>query len=209
MRGRRRIAGSQDDNHKPALNAAHRLGAVAAHRKTHPMKIDPQHLTFSNIVIRTEVKKLRQRGVIRRADAEDIASEVMARLLEEWDRFDPARGTREAYINQVVSTRLLSLLRDRNAQKRRAKVEAIDPSDERLVDRSWSGEEWLLNVDRRVDLDIAFSKLTPKQRAVCDQLLRDVVSPAAKEMGVPRSTLRYAVTKIRHIFRDAGLEEYL
>jgi hypothetical protein len=26
---------------------------------------------------------------------------------------------------------------------------------------------------------------------------------------VPRSTLRYAVTKIRQIFRDAGLEEYL
>lgn len=173
------------------------------------MKIDPHHLAFSDIVIRTEVKKLRQRGVIRRADAEDIASEVMARLLEEWDRFDPARGTREAYINQVVSTRLLSLLRDRNAQKRSAKVEAIDPSDERLVDRSWSGEEWSLNVDRRMDLNIAFSKLTPKQRAVCDQLLRDVVSPAAKEMGVPRSTLRYAVTKIRQIFRDAGLEEYL
>jgi RNA polymerase sigma-70 factor (ECF subfamily) len=60
-----------------------------------------------------------------------------------------------------------------------------------------------------VDLSIAFSKLTPKQRAVCDQLLRDLVSPAAKEMGVPRSTLRYAVTKIRQIFRDAGLEEYL
>ena len=173
------------------------------------MKIDPQHLTFSNIVIRTEVKKLRQRGIIRRADAEDIASEVMARLLEEWDRFDPARGTREAYINQVVSTRLLSLLRDRNAQKRSAKVEAIDPSDERLVDRSCDGEEWLRRVDLRVDLHIAFSKLNPKQRAVCDQLLRDVVSPAAKEMGVPRSTLRYAVTKIRQIFRDAGLEEYL
>lgn len=173
------------------------------------MKIDPQHLTFSNIVIRTEVKKLHQRGIIRRSEAEDIASEVMARLLEEWDGFDPARGTREAYINQVVSTRLVSLLRDRSAQKRSAKVEAIDPSDERLFDRSSSGEEWLLNVDRRIDLNIAFGKLTPKQRAVCSQLLRDVVSPAAKEMGMPRSTFRYAVTKIRQIFRDAGLEKYL
>lgn len=173
------------------------------------MQIDPQHLTFSNIVIRTEVKKLRQRGIIRRSEAEDIASELMARLLEEWDGFDPARGTREAYINQVVSTRLLSLLRDRSAQKRSAKVDGIDPSDDRLVDHSSSGKEWLLNVDRRIDLNIAFGKLTPKQRAVCTQLLRDVVSPAAKEMGMPRSTFRYAVTKIRQIFRDAGLEKYL
>jgi RNA polymerase sigma-70 factor, ECF subfamily len=173
------------------------------------MKIDPQHLAFANIVIRAEIKKRRQRGIIRRADAEDIASEVMARLLEVWDRFDPERGNREAYINQVVSTRLVSLLRERNAQKRRAKIEPIDAGDERLADRSWCGDEWLRVIDLRVDLNIAFSKLSPKQRAICDQLLRDLVSPAAKEMGVPRSTLRYAVTKIRQIFRDAGLEEYL
>lgn len=173
------------------------------------MKIDPQYLAFANVVIRSEVKKLRQRGIIRRAEAEDMASEVMARLLEVWDRFDPERGSREAYINQVVSTRLVSLLRERNAQKRRAKIVSLDADNEGLADHSWSGDEWLRRIDFRVDLSIAFSKLNPKQRAICDQLLRDLVSPAAKEMGVPRSTLRYAVTKIRQIFRDAGLEEYL
>lgn len=173
------------------------------------MKIDPQHLAFANVVIRTEVKRLRQRGVISRGEAEDIASEVMARLLEVWDGFDPERGNREAYINQVVNTRLVSLLRERSAQKRCARTEPIDAGDERLTDHWWSAGEWLRRSDLRVDLSIAFSKLNPKQRAICDQLLRDLVSPAAKEMGVPRSTLRYAVTKIRQVFRDAGLEEYL
>lgn len=173
------------------------------------MKIDPKHLAFANVVIRTEVKKLRERGVIRRADAEDIASELMAQLLEVWERFDPERGSREAFVNQVVSTRLVSLLRERLAQKRRGTTEPINASDDRLIDRSWSGDGWRHRIDLRVDLEIAFGMLTVKQRAICDQLLREALSPAAKQMGIARSTLRDAVVKIREVFRDAGLEEYL
>lgn len=172
------------------------------------MKIDPKHLAFANIVIRTEVKKLRERGVIRRADAEDIASELVAQLLEVWDRFDPERGTREAFINQVVSTRIVSILRERRAQKRRGITEAIDAGGDRLIDRTWSGDGWRHRIELRVDLEVAFNKLNSRQRAICDQLLREALSPAAKQMGVPRSTLRDAVAKIREIFRDAGLEEY-
>jgi RNA polymerase sigma factor (sigma-70 family) len=172
------------------------------------MKIDPKHLTFANVVIRTEVKKLRERGVIRRADAEDIASELVAQLLEVWDRFDPERGTREAFINQVVSTRIVSILRERRAQKRRGTTEAIDAGSDRLIDRIWSGDGWRHRIELRVDLEVAFSRLNSRQHAICDQLLREALSPAAKQMGVPRSTLRDAVAKIREVFRDAGLEEY-
>lgn len=173
------------------------------------MKIDPKHISFAELVIRTQVKWLRERGVIRRSEAEDFASDLMAQLLEAWNGFDPERGTREAFINQVVSTRILSLLRDRRAQKRRGNPLPLDADGGSVADPACAGDTWIRTIDLRVDLESARSKLTPKQRAVCDQLLRDVVSPAAKEMGVPRSTLRYAVTKIRQIFRDAGLEEYL
>lgn len=173
------------------------------------MKIDPKHLAFANVVIRTEVKKLRERGIIRRADAEDIASELMAQLLEVWDRFDPERGSREAFINQVVSTRLLSLLRERRAQKRRGTPRPLDAADDIVIDRSWSGDAWRRKIDLRVDLEIAFSKLNARQRSLCEQMLREALTPAAKELGVPRSTLRYVALKVRQIFRDAGLEEYL
>ena len=173
------------------------------------MKIDPKHIAFANLVIRTATNKYRDRGVIRHSDREDIASELMTQLLEVWEQFDPKRGTREAFINQVVNTRLVSILRERHSGKRRAKTEPIKADDERLADRTWFGKGWLRQIDLRVDLAIAFSKLTPKQRAICDQLLREALSPAAKAMGVPRSTLRDAVVKIRDVFRDAGLEEYL
>jgi DNA-directed RNA polymerase specialized sigma24 family protein len=173
------------------------------------MQIDPKDLQFANVVIPAEVKKLFLRGIIRRDEQEDFASELMVRLLAVWETYDPARGPREAFINQVVNTRLVSILRERHSRTRRAKTEPINPRDERLADPTWSGDGWLRQIDLRVDLTVAFGKLNPKQRAICDQLLREALSPAAKEMGVPRSTLRDAVAKIRQIFRDAGLEEYL
>jgi hypothetical protein len=84
-------------------------------------------------------------------------------------------------------------------------IDADDPP----IDRAWSGDGWRRRIDLRVDLEIAFGKLSPRQRAICDELLREALSPAAKELGVPRSTLRDAVAKIREVFRDAGLEDYL
>jgi len=172
------------------------------------MKIDPKHLAFANVIIRTEVKRLRERGVIRRADAEDIASAVITQLLAAWPSFDPDRGPPEAFINQVVNTRLVSLLRERNSQKRRATTEPIHASDDRPVDHSSSGEGSRRMIELRVDLRVALDRLTPKQREICDQLMREAITPAARQMGVPRSTLRDAVARIREVFRDAGLEEY-
>lgn len=173
------------------------------------MQIDPKQLAFATLVIRTETGKLLNRGLIRRTEREDLAGELMAQLLEIWGRFDPDRGTREAFINQVVSTRLVSLLRERNSQKRRATTEPIDASDDRFVDHSSAGEGSRCQIDLRVDLRVALGRLTPRQREICDQLMREAITPAARQMGVPRSTLRDAVARIREVFRDAGLEAYL
>lgn len=173
------------------------------------MKIDPKHLAFANVVIRTEVKKLRERGVIQRTDEEDISSELMAHLLEVWPRLDPRRGSPEAFINQVVGTRLVSILRHRRAQKRRGTTRSIDADDARAVEHPCSSDRWPRQIDLRVDLEIAYGMLTSPQRELCDQLLWDVLTSAAKDLGLPRSTLRYAALKIRKVFRDAGLEHYL
>lgn len=173
------------------------------------MEVDSVIIEFATKVIATEVWTLRVRGVIRRSDEEDIASTLMLQLIEAWMSFDPDRAPAEAFVNTIVSTRLVSILRKRNAQKRRARVESIDASDDRIVDRTWSGDGWRRQIDMRVDLETALSKLTPKQREICDHLLRDTISPAARELGIPRSTLRDAVAKIREVFLDAGLEDYL
>lgn len=172
------------------------------------MNIDPSIIAFAKAVIGAELKKLCDRGIIRLSESEDIGSSLLAAVVAAWPNFDSDRAPAEAFINQIVNTRLVSILRKRSARKRRAKTEPIDATDDRLVDHSWSGDGWRRQIELRVDMEVAFSKLTPKQREICDQLMREAITPAARQMGVPRTTLRDAVAKIREIFRDAGLEEY-
>jgi hypothetical protein len=110
------------------------MGVVPFAMRKHCMQIDPKDLRFANIVISAEVKKLLLRGVIRRDEQEDLASELMSRLVSVWETYDPARGSREAFINQVVSTQLVSLLRERYAQKRRGTTQPLDSLTDPIVE---------------------------------------------------------------------------
>jgi len=173
------------------------------------MHIDPHDLSFANLVIRAEVKKLRARGVVRRDDAEDFASELMVQLLAVWDQYDQARATREAFINQVVNTRLVSILRDRRAQKRDARVEPLDGRDVGRDARVGDSADPLRIVDLKIDLKAALERLRPQDRELCEWLERDALKPVSDETGIPRRTLRDWRQRIRDVFRDAGLDEYL
>ncbi len=173
------------------------------------MQIDPKDLQFANVVTTAEVKKLFLRGVIRRDEQEDFASELMLQLLTECRRHDQAPAPIEAMINQIVTTRIVSILRKRHAKKRAANVEPLADRDVGRDARVGNGADPLRIVELRIDLKAALERLRPQDREICDLLLREAVTPAARELGIPRSTLRDAIAKIRDVFRDAGLDKYL
>jgi len=173
------------------------------------MQIDPKDLQFTNIVISAEMKKLHLRGILRSDEMESFASEVLARLLAVWESYDATRGPREAFINTVVSNLIASLLRERYAQKRRGTTQPLDGVADVLVDRATSDgrQEHIINL--RIDLANVLPRLTPFQRQIVDLLQRDALTPVAEQLGIPRRTLRDQCARIRDVFRDAGLEEYL
>lgn len=173
------------------------------------MQIDPKDLQFTNIVISAEMRKLHLRGILRSDEMEPFASEVLARLLAVWDSYDPNRGPREAFINTVVSNLIASLLRERYAQKRRGTTQPLDVVADVLVDRATSEGRQQHIINLRIDLAGVMPLLTPFQRQLVDLLQRDALAPIAEQMGIPRRTLRDQCARIREIFRDAGLEEYL
>ena len=173
------------------------------------MHIDPKDLQFANIVILAEMKKLHLRGVLRSDEMEPFASEVLARLLAVWQSYEPTRGPREAFINTVVSNVIASLLRERYAQKRRGATHQLDAVADVLVDRATSEGRQQHIINLRIDIADVMPRLTPFQRQIVDLLQRDALTPVAKQLGIPRRTLRDQCARIRDVFRDAGLEEYL
>lgn len=60
-------------------------------------------------------------------------------------------------------------------------------------------------------LSKALEKLSFKQKELCRLLGEEGlnVKQASRHLGLPRSTLQEEIKRIRKIFRDEGLEEYL
>ncbi len=173
------------------------------------MDIKPQIVEFTRMVIASEIRTLRERGSIRPSDEEDLASEIMVEFITAWPSFNPDRAPVEAFVNQVVQTRLVSVLRKRRALKRRGRTVSLGASAELKVDSARDGGGQIEQSHMRMDIHDVLEKLTTEQRARCDELMRQAVTPAARELGMPRSTLRDAIDKIREVFRDEGLEDYL
>lgn len=173
------------------------------------MQIDPKDLQFANMVISAEMKKLHLRSILRGDEMEPFASEVLARLLAVWESYDATRGPREAFINTVVSNLISSLLRERYAQKRRGTTQPLDGVADLLVDRATSASRQEHIINLRIDLANVLPRLTPFQSQIVDLLQRDALTPVAEQLGIPRRTLRDQCARIRDVFRDAGLEEYL
>jgi RNA polymerase sigma factor (sigma-70 family) len=173
------------------------------------MLIDPEDLQFATMVIARRIQTLQRSGAIRKGEEEDFAAELMLDLLGVWEEFDPKRGTREAYINTVVTTRSVSLLRKRKAQKRGSARPAADIDPGECADHQTDGEAAERHSDLKADLEVVMERLSPMQQRLVNRLMRDAVKPVADALGMPRSTLRGHCRRMRDIFKDAGLEGYL
>ncbi|MGD9791125.1 MAG: sigma-70 family RNA polymerase sigma factor [Phycisphaerales bacterium] len=173
------------------------------------MDIDPQDLGFARMVIGATTRRLRTNGTLTTDESTDFAAELMARLLTAWESYDPDRGAREAFINSVVSNASTSLLRERSAQKRQGRMVPLGPVAEFHVDRSEAVSRAQDHADLRIDIEVALRVLTPGERTIVDMLRRDTVVSVAKELGIPRRTLRDIISRIARLLEDEGLEKYM
>ena len=173
------------------------------------MSMSNEDVAFARMVVGVNIRKYRLMGAVPRRECEDLASDVMVELVREWPRLDASRGNAEAFVNRVVQTRLVSLLRIRCAAKRGGDRRHNDSLPHDLVDPRGAYRDWTDLSELRIDLEETQARLTPEQQSICDELRRNTVSRASELRGCPRRTLRDAVTRIRHSLRDRGLEEYL
>jgi len=137
---------------------------------------------------------------------------------------DPSRATtRTAFMARVVHNKLMDLVRERESDKRKAGYDSIsldEPLGEQedssrvldLIDQAHGeGADRIVADDARLDLEKAFARLTPRQRQLC-QLLGEEglnVQEASRRLGLPRATLYDELKRIRKVFAELGLEDYL
>ena len=166
--------------------------------------IDPSTLQFAKSLVRIKAKQLLR--VIRDAatgSQQDLEQDLLLEVVVRWPGFDPNRGNAEAFVESVVRAKLCKMLRDAKRAKRVSGPmvsadggDAIDPADDLRV------------LCIRMDVETVVSKLDAVKRSVCDQLLRESVSEAARQLRTPRSTLEYAVNSVRDRFEKSDVDQY-
>jgi RNA polymerase sigma factor (sigma-70 family) len=168
---------------------------------------------FAQGIIRHKVRLLVNRAGFTKEDRQDLEQELVLRLLQSLNSFDPKLAHPNVWITTVIERAVAMILRERRAMKRNARaVGSLDHSkikDGNSVEPPdpWPSEEEAFDLD--YNLAELLDRLPEKLRDLAERLKRQSLSQAARDLGVPRTTLQRQVQRLRQSFEDAGLRIYL
>jgi RNA polymerase sigma factor (sigma-70 family) len=168
-------------------------------------------------LIRSKAARLRRCGWLNEPDLEDLSQDCRVELLRKLGRYDPSRGAIEAYAARVLKNFLANCLRNRVAQRRDPRsvttLGEIDGSDrvpQVAKDRFRRDRRSSLEQsDLSHDLLTVLGLLPPDLQDLALRLKYQSVAAAARELGIPRTTVQSRIRKLRVIFERHDLKEYL
>jgi RNA polymerase sigma-70 factor (ECF subfamily) len=123
----------------------------------------------------------------------------------------------KSYMAKVLRHRLQDILDEQLSNKRKSDHLAVF-LDEHLNEEGMSLKESIsvnsdalqMDISLRIDLEKALSRLTPVQRRLCELLRQGYsVKEIAEILNKPRATIYEEMKRIREVFANEGLEEYL
>ena len=186
--------------------------------------IDP----YAAGLIKYKARKLVGKAGFTASDREDIEQELMLDLLRRLPKYNPKRAQLNTFIARVVEHRLASLIEAQKAgirDYRRCRCslnECFEDADGRSVERvdTFDQEDYLLRTGGQsrpseelsalaIDVAAVLETLPPELRELCRRLKAETVTEISRDTGVPRGTIYESIKKLREIFKDAGLRNYL
>ena len=160
-------------------------------------------------------------------DRVDLTQELLARVVKSFEQFDARVGHPYPFIKAVIERHVANLQRSRYAAKRDCgaimslnvnvavdgteSTELIQTIGDREIDRRLGrerrlSEEELSNLRR--DLAEVMATLPEPWQRLLELSKTHRLEEISREMGVPRSTLRTWLEKIRIRFVEKGLDGY-
>jgi RNA polymerase sigma factor (sigma-70 family) len=164
---------------------------------------------------------------LARQEFDDLMQDCLVHWIVVRGKLRPDSATPPvAYMAQVVRNKLTDLIREQEADKRAGDQDAlsldaaIDGSDEGVTLADLLADNAAFQADEagavdphdaRVDIGRAMARLTPVQRRLCQMLGEEGLSikEASKRLRIPRGTLYEEIKRIRKVFADQGLGDYL
>jgi RNA polymerase sigma-70 factor (ECF subfamily) len=179
-------------------------------------------------VIRHKARQLVGTAGYTESERDDLEQEMMLDLLMRLPKYDANKATQKTFVARIIERKISTLIRHHTCEMRDYRREACS-LNERLeaengatveLSETVAQEERDRMTGRRSrsaqedwefaqDMAATLARLPENLRRFCELLMTGNISDAAREMGVPRTTLNDHVKKLREIFEDAGLRDYL
>lgn len=137
---------------------------------------------------------------------QDLEQQLQLKVAEQAGRYDPARGTPEAYVRTICDYALRSVARHLATEKHRVQARCIP------LDIAAHQPNKRTDIDRKslkLDVQEVVARLPDDEREICHALSEGMSErKIAKSRGLTRSALRRIKARIRHAFRRCELDTY-
>lgn len=145
-------------------------------------------------------------------EVDDLIQECLLHWYLVRDNYDPELGASlKTYMRQVLGHFLQDIL-DQHMTDRR-KMQHLSTSLEQAMEEVTMPKDAIRTEPEsflRIDLERAMEKLSPTQQQICQLLTEGYpITHISKVLRRRRSDIYKELKKIREIFSDEGLEEYL
>jgi len=137
------------------------------------------------------------------------------------DQYRPELGASErTFLNRITRNKLADIVKFEKRNKRKvmylsASLDAMEETySVNAKEKVLMKEEQVISKITAGDLPDAMSKVTAnlsfRQKQLCRFLMEGIsIAKAGEKMNIPRTTLNAEVKRIRTVFKEAGLEEFL
>lgn len=179
---------------------------------------------YAGRLIRYRAWKLAGTGGFSCSDRPDLEQELRIALIERIDKFDPQRGHWNVFVCTIIERAIASMFTRRRVAERMQAVEteslsslvAADDQVETMLGQLVTAEQQARVSDRAVrhhvdevdtvaDVETVIASLPPHLREVARRLMTTSPTALARELKVPRRTLRDWIAEIREAFAQAGV----
>ncbi|MBL8812487.1 MAG: sigma-70 family RNA polymerase sigma factor [Planctomycetaceae bacterium] len=178
-------------------------------------------------IVKRKARQLVGRGGFKPQDIEDLEQDLMLRLIQGLQSFDPKIAHQKSFVTAIVERAVATILRDTNAAKR---DRGDQQSLEILVEVTGESPTQLGNTigdreyNRRrgrhprtqkecdelhVDLESVINSLPNDQQQLAEKLKSKSIAESAREFGLPRTTLNDAVRRLQVRFSQSHMEDHL
>jgi RNA polymerase sigma-70 factor, ECF subfamily len=162
-------------------------------------------------LIRGKVRRFIRRAGLSPSDQEDLEQDLRLHLHRRRGALARAGAKREALLAVLVDNFLANALRHRRAARRDHRRERPLPPEDALARdprRPAAGAD-PERAELRADVAGVLASLPPGSRDLARRLMDKPLAAVARDLGVPRSTLRARLRPLLARFGRAGLRGYL